>query len=255
MSELITCPSGLTGRIRGMKVREERILADRKLAKSGGQIDELLAACWEETQDPGPYAFDGRADWGRVLQGDRFYALLQLRCLTYGPEYAFSVTCAEDGCRRRIPWELNLHDLPVQALSPESRAFFQAVNRFETRLPAAGARVWFKLLTGADERNLVGIRRTAGDRALSAVLAYRILDIEGADARNRRAFVEDLSMADADFLHTEFDRVDCGVETSIEIECPECWATQEVELPFDRGFFLPSKGTAKSQALAGSSPT
>jgi len=38
-----------------MKVREERVLADRKLAKSGGQIDELLAACWEKTLDAGPY--------------------------------------------------------------------------------------------------------------------------------------------------------------------------------------------------------
>jgi len=47
MSEIITCPSGLTGRIRAMLVREERILADRKLAKAGGQVDELLAACWE----------------------------------------------------------------------------------------------------------------------------------------------------------------------------------------------------------------
>jgi hypothetical protein len=83
MSQLITCPSGLTGRIRGMKVREERILTDRKLAKGGGQIDELLAACWEETTDPGPYDFgDKGIDWGVVLQGDRFYALLQVRALT-----------------------------------------------------------------------------------------------------------------------------------------------------------------------------
>ena len=77
MAEIITCPSGLTGRIRGMKVREERILSDRKLAKSGGQVDKLLAACWEETLDPGPYDFgEADIDWGKVLQGDRFYALL-----------------------------------------------------------------------------------------------------------------------------------------------------------------------------------
>ena len=44
MSHAITCPSGLTGHIRGMKVREERVLADRKLAKSGGQVDALLGA-------------------------------------------------------------------------------------------------------------------------------------------------------------------------------------------------------------------
>jgi hypothetical protein len=33
-----------------MKVREEHVLADRKLTKNG----ELLAACWEETLDPWP---------------------------------------------------------------------------------------------------------------------------------------------------------------------------------------------------------
>ena len=129
MSEIITCPSGLSGRIRGMKVREERVLADRKLAKNGGQVDELLGACWEETLEAGPYdfgdttAFDRREktgrersesegrhseggrkviDWGQVLQGDRFYALLQIRALTYGPEYAFAVNCQSEGCRARI---------------------------------------------------------------------------------------------------------------------------------------------------------
>ena len=44
-SEIITGPSGLSGRIRGMKVGEEHVLADRKLAKNGGQVDEL-GACW-----------------------------------------------------------------------------------------------------------------------------------------------------------------------------------------------------------------
>jgi len=51
MTHTITCPSGLTGVLRGMKVREERVLADRRLAKSGGQLDALLSACWEQT-DP-----------------------------------------------------------------------------------------------------------------------------------------------------------------------------------------------------------
>lgn len=40
MADVITCPSGLQDRVRGMKVREERVLADRKLAKSDGQVDE-----------------------------------------------------------------------------------------------------------------------------------------------------------------------------------------------------------------------
>ena len=52
------------------------------------------------------------------------------------------------------------------------------------------------------------------------------------------------AVRDADFLVDEFDRVDCGVDTGIEIECPECFATQEVDLPFDRTFFMPGKERA-----------
>ena len=114
-------------------------------------------------------------------------------------------------------------------------------NRFETVLPDAGKRVWFRLLTGADERKLPQLRRSAGDRLLSAMLAFRVVEVEGVEPRERRRFIEDLTMRDADFLVDEFDRVDCGVDTTIEIECPECFATQEVDLPFDRTFFMPGK--------------
>ena len=123
MADIITCPSGLQSRVRGMKVREERVLADRKLAKSGGQIDELLGSCWEETLDPGPYAFDegGKVDWGKVLQGDRFFALLMVRAMTYGPEYAFGVSCRNDACRARIDWEVELTKLCLLYTSPSPR--------------------------------------------------------------------------------------------------------------------------------------
>ena len=51
-------------------------------------------------------------------------------------------------------------------------------------------------------------------------------------------------------------RVDCGVDTTIEVECPECFTVQEVELPFDKGFFLPGRDrTARRRARSGSSPT
>lgn len=104
MTDIITCPSGLSGRIRGMKVREERILADRKLAKYGGQVDELLAACWQETLDPGPYSLaeGAKLDPSKILQGDRFFALLMVRTLTYGPDYAFGASCRNDNCRAHI---------------------------------------------------------------------------------------------------------------------------------------------------------
>jgi len=256
MSCTITCPSGLTGSIRALKVREERFLADRKLAKSGSVVDELLRACWEDTLDAGPYDFDGKTiDWGKVLQGDRFYALVEIRALTYGPDYAFSVNCTDASCRSRIDWELNLHDLPVRALSEDSREAFLRGNRFETVLPDARKRVWFRLLTGELERKLPAVRRNAADRMLSAMLGFRCVEVEGIPDKDKRRFFEDLSMRDADFLLDEFDRVDCGVETTIEVECPECYAKQSVQLPFDQSFFLPGKArTARKRAPIVSSP-
>jgi len=255
MTNPISCPSGLSGRVRGMKVREERVLSDRKLAKAGSQLEELLTACWEATVEPGPYDFGDRTiDWGSVLQGDRFFALLNIRALTYGSDYGFAVSCRN--CRSRIEWEVELTKLPVRPLSPESRAAFIAGNRFETTLPDAGKRVWFKLLTGDDERKLPALQRAAPDRLLSSVLAYRVLEIEGVDPKDKRAFLEDLTLRDADFLVDEFDRVDCGVDTTIEVECPDCREVQDIDLPFDSAFFLPGKErTARRKARSASSLT
>ena len=239
MSHVITCASGLSGRVRGMKVKEERVLADKQLAKQGGQVDALLSACWEDTLDPGPYALDdGRLDWSQVLQGDRFYALLQIRIATYGPLYEFSVPC--QSCRARVDWQLDLSDLPVRELPDVSRAAFAAGNRFETRMPGAGKKVGFRLLVGADERKLPQLKRQAPERLFSTLLVHRVTDVEGVENKDKRAFLEDLSMRDATFLMGEFERVDGGVETSIDIECPECGAEQGIELPFGATFFVPS---------------
>jgi hypothetical protein len=257
VADTITCPSGLIGTVRGMKVREEKILVDRKLAKSGGQLDELLAACWEETLEPGPYAFEGaKPDWSKVLQGDRFFALLRIRCATYGPEYAFTVPCADPRCRARIEWELDLRDLPVRVLSEDSRVAFRAGNRFQTHLPDTKHPVTFRLLLGEDEKRVSRLRRDAEDRLLSASLAYRIVEIGGVAPKDKRAFLEDMSLRDAAFLAAEFDRVDCGVETSFDVECQSCLAVQTIDLPFEQDFFLPTKkaSSPRSTSRAGAKP-
>ncbi len=246
MTETITCPSGLTGIIRGMKVKEERILADRNLARNGRQVEQLLSACWTETLHPGPYDFgDKPMDWSKALQGDRFFALMQMRILSYGPEYPFSVTCENRGCASRIEWELDLRKLPVKSLDDETLAIFLANNRFEAFLPEAKQIVYFKLLTGADERRMALFRKASSERPITTLLNVRIEDIDGIEPRDKIRFIEELSMSDVSYLLSEFDRVDCGVDTELEVECPECLSTMRVELPFERGFFLPEKKTSR----------
>lgn len=241
MPTTIICPSGLSGEIRGLKGKEGKLLADRGAARAGSTFEKLLAGCWLQTFDPGIYSITDGAplDWSKVLVADRFYTLLQIRSLTFGDEYAFSVQCKSAGCRERFEWELSLADLPVRALSETSRAAFKDGNRFEARLPRDGRRVWFRLMTGADEARAAVALKNARDGMLLTALAIRIVEIEGVADKDRRSFLEEMEMADATALLDTFEEVDGGVETTLEVECPHCFGVQEVELPFERGFFLP----------------
>ena len=245
MPNVITCPSGLSGEIRGLKGKEGKLLADRASAKSGVTFDRILAGCWLATLDPGLYALEeGQPlDWSKVLVADRFYALLQVRSLTFGDEYAFQVQCQSAGCRERFEWELDLKNLPVRVLSDETKAAFRDGNRFETRLPRDGRKVWFRLMTGADEVRAASALRAGRDGMLLTALAMRIVEIEGVKSEDKRRFLEDMEMADAAALLDSFDEADGGVETSIEVECPACGGVQDVQLPFERGFFLPTTRT------------
>jgi hypothetical protein len=250
MTMNIICPSGLTGEIRGLKGKEGKLLSDRSAARAGSTFEKLLAGCWVTTTDPCIYdlADDGTLDWSKVLVADRFYTLLQIRALTFGDDYAFSAQCQSPACRERFEWTLNLQELPVVALSEASKAAFKAGNRFETTLPRDGRKVWFRLSTGADELRAANVLKANRDGALLAALALRIVEIDGVADRDRRKFLDDMEMADATALLDQFDAADGGVETRIEVECPDCLAVQDVQLPFERGFFLPtSKGKGKAK--------
>jgi hypothetical protein len=250
MSKHIVCPSGLTGEIRGLKGKEGKLLADRAAARAGATFEKILAGCWLATTDPGLYELgDGGAlDWSKVLVADRFFALLRIRALTFGDEYAFGVQCQSAGCRERFEWTLDLDDLPVSPLSDAAKAAFKAGNRFETKLQD-GRKVWFRLMTGADEVRAAGALKNGRDGMLLTALALRIVEIEGVADSDKRKFLDDMEMADAPALLDRFDEADGGVETSIEVECPSCMGVQEVQLPFERGFFLP-RGKAQGRTTA-----
>jgi len=86
---------------------------------------------------------------------------------------------------------------------------------------------------------MAALRRAAGERPITTLLGFGWTpSTESSLAISRSS----LRTGDGrrELLLGEFDRVDCGVETEIEIECPECFGVTRVELPFEKGFFLPS---------------
>lgn len=237
----VECPSGLKGVIRKLKVREENALADRKKLRSGAAVNEALAGVWLSTDDPGPYALKSGANpnWNKILVGDQLFAMIQMRIKTYGKDFVFRTQC-HMACGAPFEWEIDLETLPVQKLSEESKANFQNGNRFEITL--SGKKIWFKLLTaGEAQRGVLNARRDQPDRFVTAALRLQILEVEGVGKKRSEleAFIDDLDSDVADELRDAFDAAGCGLETTIEVECPVCGAFGEIEIPFvgDKGFF------------------
>lgn len=236
----IECPSGLSGVIRKLKVREQNLLADPKKMRSGTAMDQVLSNVWESTMNSGPYDFkDADApQWSKVLLGDYFFMQLELSRVTFEDDYPFTVTCRNVFCEAPIPWEVKLSSLDVQKLSDESREAFINGNRFKTKIEATGQNVDFRLLTGDQNLKMQRLLREGRDQLVSAGMLMQILEIEGVDPKQKTGFVYDMDADVAAALRKSMDAAGCGVETEIEVQCTECGTLRPVNLPFD-GLFLP----------------
>lgn len=245
----IVCPSGLAGIVRPLKMKESRHLTNRQLEEQGRLVETLVDSCWCETTDPGPYtlAKDNRVDWGRVLQGDRFHALIQVAIETYGKGYDFHLSC--ESCRRRIDWSADLEALDVYDLPEESIAKIKAGdNRFEATT-RTGQRVWHRLLVGEDERQIARWHNEGIRDILERTFLRRLVEVEDVEKGALSDWVADLDFGESDHLREQFEEADCGIETEIQIACPRvsCASVQKVELPFGIDLLLRTGGGKRAK--------
>lgn len=242
----ITCPSGLAGTIRSFKGKELKLLGNRRDARSGAVIGNILGSCWLKTSEPGPYEVpaSGRLVWDKVLLADRFFTLLRIRTTTYPDDlYTFRLSCPT--CREPIEWEIDLDTLPVKPVPEASLEQMKAGEPFEATLN--GTVVKFVLANGETEKRAAKFIKGQEIDVLPAI-ASRIVDIDGVDSAKRIAWLEDLDFPDILSLRDQFDEVDGGVETGIDVECTDCGRTIPVELPLGEDFFTPRKLRRKGAA-------
>jgi hypothetical protein len=260
MSERVECPSGLVGSIRGLLGKEIKVLTDRGLIKKGEITDALLDACWESTEDPGPYRAairaSGTPDWQKVLQGDRFFLATRIHAATYGA-FEFTTNCRNEDCenhKRGFMVTIDIvKELKVQLLSAEDRDAFTGGRPFVEQLPD-GRNFSFRLRTGADETRFVkmGITDADAGKLFIPVMCSRILAIDGVDDAKKRQFFEEAPLPYSWAALELMDRHDCGVETAFENECPKCFVPVEFEIPF-RKCLLAAPKKARHLSLVSSS--
>lgn len=221
--ELWKLPSGAEATIRGLEVKHFDKLGNRKKLKSGAAYNEIL----EDRVGLDPM---------KAFIGDRVFSLVAIRIETLGPDFSFRCKCPD--CGHQFMKAVNLESLAVQELA-------HGPGPFALTLPKSGKKITWRLLAGADEQRMAQeFAEEVEEQGASLSLAMRTTAIEG-EPMVALKFFEKLAGADAEAMWADINEKDCGVVTSVEIECPKCESVNDINLPLDPTFLLPPKRVKK----------
>jgi hypothetical protein len=266
----ITCPSGLTGRVRGLKIGDLNTFAeaaDSNAAKAAEIFDKILADCWVETVESGPVGSrffnerTGKVDWSKALLTDQFYALIRIRMATksLGHMYAFKHKCLECGHAQSV--EVDLSTLELAMMDDDTTSKLAAGdNKFPGQF-SDGTQFGFKVFTCADARKVAKVARKNKDARVSVGLTYRIVSIcdpsvgmdHGhviTDQGQIREYLDNLDEGELDIITEQIDAIEGGVDSDIEFECEECYSDREARIPFGGAFWISAKKPKRSRLYA-----
>jgi hypothetical protein len=224
-----------TVEIRSMAARDEDILTSRALLKQGKAISTLIKSCMtNKSVDP-----------DAMLVGDRNAVLVAIRITGYGATYSPQVECP--ACEEKADYEFDLSKLEIKPLG--ATPVQPGTNAFSFTLPVCKKEVVFKLMTGADEREISTIleraRKAAGvggaESGVTTRLLYQVLSLGGERDRGKLAgIIRNLPAMDARALREHIDEMSPGIEMSQHFVCPQCGEESEVDVPMGTEFFWPS---------------
>jgi len=251
-------PDGVV-EVRPMGLQAEKVLSTQRLAQTGQSINYLFKHCVRLPND-----FD-QLD---LLATDRSFLLYYLRGITHGTDYEFAINCSNSDCRASSIHNVNLNEIynSLQLPNPDiGTEPFKVVLPYMSKVASQklGKQVDFwvkvKFLRGSDTMAIInksksnkrGRRNQKAtiddtiEQNLNLIIVEVMIDPdvhEGAKDRHRIGkFIERLHATDSATIR-EFIKINTpGIETSIEIDCPECGNDMNVELPITESFFRPKK--------------
>ncbi len=205
------------------------------------------------------YYVDLNSDFGSAdisaedLQlGDCLFLAIQIRALTFGPEYQYSFTCPS--CGNVSQQTINVNDQDVIAYTDSD------VEPYEVKLPRADATV---LVRQPRIKDMATIRKFLQAQANKGLMgdedpyslfgtALCIQSINGKtelDAFSKYLWVKDLLSSDYNILKTAIEDNECGYVFEDEATCPICKHVEEIDdLPLGPEFFRPGVSKRRKRA-------
>jgi hypothetical protein len=205
---------------------EEDMLAAKNIP-GGKKITQLLGSCLERLgpMTDKPMLVRCARD---LLIGDRVFLMMAIRRVTLGDDFPFEQECPK--CEKKSLFTVNIGELDIKKMpDPKKRIY-------ESTLPSGKVARWH-CMTGKEEEALTKVGATD---TLSASILVR-LELLGNLPPSMPA-IKQLGMRDREFLRDQFNEAEGGIETSIELACPECGHEFKDDLDVSQtGFFFPTR--------------
>ena len=216
--------------LRGMTTKEEKILY---ASQSGNVFHKVLKNCITSPEN---------IDLNQLIAADEMFLIIQLRMVTYGPEYKVSATCPK--CGRTETYTINLGDFDVDYLPDE---FSEPI---EVTLPRSGDKLSLKLLRNEDtefvekyakkfakQYNLPVREVEYGCRMARYITA---INGEAVDFNDAREYVDNMPSMDSMKMWSALDKILVGIDTTATVTCAGCGEDFDFTMPITSEFFRPT---------------
>lgn len=222
--------------IRHMTAKEEDLLTSRTLLKKGLAIERLLKSI----------IVNRSIDPDSLLVGDRNAIIIAVRISGYGNVYTTQITCPACTATQDYTFDLNESQTYKGEDIEEMDVTETAEGTYEVWLPRLETTVTFRLLTGYDEKKLLGTTKKTRaqliDKAVTTQLNHMIVGCNGiSDTQLLRQLVENMPSADARYLRRAYKLAAPNIDLTQLFVCDECDHEQDMEVPLTADFFWPDR--------------
>jgi hypothetical protein len=214
--------------VKYMTAKEEDILTSTNLILKGLVIDKLMESV---IVTPGVKPED-------FLIGDLNAVTVAARVLAYGKEYPIQASC--NACKLQFEHIVDLAQL--ETIEPQ----VELINgEYELTLPT-GTNITFKLLTRADEKEIVkevnALKKLNPDIEPDSTtrLKYILTSVNGnRDRKVVREYADSMLIRDARALRDYYKKVSPDINFDIDITCTGCGNRIAARMPFGANFLWP----------------
>ena len=222
--------------IRYMTAKDEDILTNRSLLKSGLALDRLIQNL----------IVDKSIDHRSLLAGDRNAIMIHARASAYGSDYKTKVQCPACGEISKFQFDLSDFETYYGDKIEEAEIIDNKDGTFSCTLPLSGIITKFKLLTGYDEIAIAQAstknKKALENDSITTQMKLCVIDFNGYnDEKTINYCINNMLATDSKFLRGCLTLVTPDVIMQQDFTCRHCEHQEVVGVPFGTEFFWPDR--------------